>query len=135
MASSWTTEQVLSLAPDEGSAKAGRSLAAPGKWVSLGRDERALWGECSGSGTKPYQVEIDLSEPAFKCTCPSHKFPCKHALGLFLLFAAGSDAMKEGTAPAWVEEWLNRREARVKAKGAAAAEPARPKREAGDAAQ
>ena len=40
-----------------------------------------------GSAASPYQTGIDLSEPAFQCTCPSHKFPCKHGLGLFLLLA------------------------------------------------
>jgi hypothetical protein len=30
-----TTEQVLALAPDTASVKAGQGLANPGKWVSL----------------------------------------------------------------------------------------------------
>src|SRR5437660_1496499 len=82
---SWTTEQILALAPDAGSAKAGKELASPRKWLTLGQEGQAAWGECQGSGAHPYQTKIDLSEPAFQCTCPSRKFPCKHALGLFLL--------------------------------------------------
>ena len=89
----WTAERILTLAPDAASAKAGKDLAAARKWVSFGCDERACWGECQGSGSKPYQTQIDLAEPAFKCTCPSRKFPCKHALGLFLLTVA------QGTKP------------------------------------
>jgi uncharacterized Zn finger protein len=27
-------------------------------------------------------VSVDLSGPAFRCTCPSRKFPCKHGLAL-----------------------------------------------------
>src|SRR5690349_19538332 len=42
----WSTEQVLALAPDSSSAKAGKDLASPRKWVTLGRDDRATWGEC-----------------------------------------------------------------------------------------
>jgi len=33
-----------------------------------------------------------LSEPAFKCSCPSRKFPCKHGLGLLLLYASDQAA-------------------------------------------
>ena len=96
MSLSWTPDQVLSLAPDSSSAKSGRELSSPGKWVGFARsaDESALWGECQGSGRLPYQTQIDLSggTPTFKCTCPSRKFPCKHGLGLFLMYAARPEA-------------------------------------------
>src|SRR4051812_14609217 len=99
----WTTEQVLALAPDPASGKAGKDLAGQRKkWTSLGRDERAAWGECQGSGSKPYQTKIDLSEPAFSCSCPSRKFPCKHGLGLFLLLVQQPAAFAGGPPPAWV---------------------------------
>jgi len=104
----WTTERILALAPDPSSAKAGQGLSSPRKWSGLGQSERALWGECQGSGSKPYQVQVDLSEPAFKCTCPSHKFPCKHALGLFLMLGPKAGAV-EGSPPAWVTAWLDSR--------------------------
>ena len=86
---SFSPEQIIALAPDAPSAKAGRSLATARKWSALGCDERAVWGECQGSGKEPYRTQIDFTEPAFRCMCPSRKFPCKHALGLFLLFVAG----------------------------------------------
>jgi hypothetical protein len=106
----WTAEQILALAPDPASAKAGRGLASPQKWVSTGKDERALWGECQGSGSRPYQTQIDLSEPAFRCSCPSRKFPCKHGLGLFLLFAGDTGTIPETPPPAWVTDWLAKRQ-------------------------
>lgn len=106
----YSPEQIIALAPDAASAKAGRSLATGSKWKNVGQDERALWGECQGSGAKPYQTVIDLSEPAFKCSCPSRKFPCKHALGLFLLVANQPDIGKTVTAPAWAAEWLAKRD-------------------------
>src|SRR4029078_8048728 len=59
---------------------------------------------------------IDLSEPAFHCTCPSHKFPCKHGLGLFLLLAAHPAQFPQPSPPDWVREWLERRAARVEKK-------------------
>ncbi|SDJ49657.1 SWIM zinc finger [Actinokineospora alba] len=102
----WTAEQVLDLAPDAASAKAGRSQASPAKWPSLGASAHAVWGACQGSGKAPYQVGVDLSEPAFKCSCPSRKFPCKHALGLLLLWADG--AVPESDEPEWVDTWLAR---------------------------
>ncbi|CAN5322710.1 SWIM zinc finger family protein [soil metagenome] len=101
-----TLEQIVSLAPDEASIKAGRGLANPMKWPVTGRSAEAAWGECQGSGSKPYQVSIDLSGPAFRCTCPSRKFPCKHGIGLMLLALEKPEAVKAGTAPPWVADWL-----------------------------
>src|SRR5512134_13753 len=109
----YTSEQILALAPDASSAQAGKTLATPHKWLSLGRDNRSVWGECHGSGAKPYQTQIDLSEPAFKCSCPSRKFPCKHALGLFLLLADKPATIKSSMPPAWVIDWLHTRDERA----------------------
>ncbi|MBE9124860.1 MULTISPECIES: SWIM zinc finger family protein [unclassified Coleofasciculus] len=99
-------EQILALAPDASSAKNGKGLATPRKWQELGTYEEVVWGECKGSGSKPYQTQIDLVETAFKCSCPSRKFPCKHGLGLFLLLASQPDAFTQHQPPDWVNEWL-----------------------------
>jgi hypothetical protein len=123
MISTWTSEQILTLAPDAASAKAGRGLAVPRHWIRLGCNERAVWGECQGSAQEPYRAGIDLSEPAFKCTCPSRKFPCKHALGLFLLFAGQPGAFNEPEPPAWVAEWLAKRAQQNQRKQAQMAAP------------
>jgi SWIM zinc finger len=111
----YSAEQIIALAPDPASAKAGRSLAIASKWQNVGQDERALWGECQGSGAKPYQTVIDLNEPAFKCSCPSRKFPCKHALGLFLLLA-NQPAAANTAQPAWAAEWLAKRDQQTERK-------------------
>jgi hypothetical protein len=102
-------DQILALAPDDASRKSGKDLANPAKWVSKGANTSALWGECQGSGSKPYQTQIDLGNLAFKCSCPSRKFPCKHGLGLLLLKARHSKLFTDTEAPAWVSEWLTRR--------------------------
>jgi len=114
----YSVEQIIALAPDAASAKAGRSLATASKWQNVGQDERALWGECQGSGSKPYQTIIDLGEPAFKCSCPSRKFPCKHALGLFLLVA--NQPATNHNVPDWANEWLAKRDQQAQRKGEAA---------------
>ncbi|OMI32995.1 hypothetical protein SPAR_43686, partial [Streptomyces sparsogenes DSM 40356] len=85
----WTAEQVLALAPDAASRKAGSKLATPGPWSGAGAHGGGVWGLCAGSGGKPYQTVVDLDGPAYRCSCPSRKFPCKHALGLLLLWAGG----------------------------------------------
>jgi len=104
------TDQILALAPDSGSAKAGQGLASRRKWLALGHSDRAAWGECQGSAREPYRTQIDLAEKAFRCSCPSRKFPCKHGLGLFLLLASEPAAFDQGAPPPWVAEWLNRRD-------------------------
>jgi hypothetical protein len=106
MPPSLTTDQVLALAPDAASAKSGQSLASPRAWLSLGQSAGAIWGECQGSAREPYRAQVDLSEPAFRCSCPSRKFPCKHCLGLLLLLAALPAAVAQAAPPPWVEEWL-----------------------------
>jgi len=115
-------QQIVTLAPDAASAAAGRKLATPAPWKTLGRDERALWGECRGSAL--YQVRVDLRDLSSKCSCPSRKFPCKHALGL--MFLASSETIQEGAPPEWVTEWLDKREQEDQRREARANAPVRP---------
>lgn len=118
----WSVDQVLGLAPDDGSAKAGQELARASKWKELGQADTAAWGAIQGSGKDPYRVRIDLTEPAFKCSCPSRKFPCKHGLGLLLILAEHADAIPKGEPPDWVAEWLAQRAKRQETKVSKAAE-------------
>ena len=123
----FSTEAVLALAPDDASAKAAKGLLAPAKWPTLGYSEDAVWGECQGSGSKPYQTQADLTGPVFRCSCPSRKFPCKHGLALMLLRAQSEASFTAGTPPAWVSEWIASRRDKAEKKEARAAEaPAAP---------
>ena len=106
-----TAEQVRTLAPDAAAARAGEALARPGRWSATGRSESAAWGLCQGSGSSPYQVAVDLSGPAYKCSCPSRKIPCKHALGLLFVLAGGS--LASANLPDWVGTWLDSRASRA----------------------
>lgn len=117
----WSAERVHALAPDAPSEKAGRKLAVPGPWSGCGARAEAglVWGDCEGSGAKPYQVSVELPDdrgdrrtPAYACNCPSRKFPCKHAIGLLLLWSAGVVPEAEA-APPRVEEWLTGRRERA----------------------
>ncbi|RSS99681.1 SWIM zinc finger family protein [Streptomyces sp. WAC07149] len=109
----WTAEQVLALAPDEASRKAGGRLGAAGPWSQTGGSASgAVWGSCKGSGSTPYRTVVDLSGPAYKCSCPSRKFPCKHALGLLLLWAAEGFG-DPAEPPDWAGEWLAGRAAKA----------------------
>ncbi|MFF4981519.1 SWIM zinc finger family protein [Streptomyces sp. NPDC001046] len=116
----WTAEQVLALAPDAASRKAGSKLATAGPWSEAGSaGEGAVWGLCKGSGSKPYQTVVDLADasgPAYKCSCPSRKFPCKHALGLLLLWAGGDGAVPAGEPPEWAAQWTAARRRRAEEK-------------------
>ncbi|MEU3755996.1 SWIM zinc finger family protein [Streptomyces olivoreticuli] len=123
----WTEDQVLALAPDAPSRKAGGRLAVPGPWSGAGArtggGAGAVWGECAGSGAARYRTAVDLGGAegsGFHCSCPSRKFPCKHALGLLLLWSAGGESVPvtDGPPPDWAGQWLDRRRQR--------AEPAAP---------
>ncbi|MGV9450627.1 SWIM zinc finger family protein [Streptomyces sp. NPDC003635] len=118
----WSAEQVLALAPDAASRKAGGKLGAAGPWSEAGSsDEGTVWGLCKGSGSKPYQTVVDIADaagPAYKCSCPSRKFPCKHALGLLLLWAGGDGSVPQGQPPDWAREWIEGRKKRAEQKRA-----------------
>ncbi|MEY4978438.1 MAG: hypothetical protein RLZZ352_708 [Pseudomonadota bacterium] len=116
-----TSAQVLMLSPDEASSKAAKGLLSPAKWPTLGATDDAVWGECQGSGSKPYQTQVDVSGGGtrFKCSCPSRKFPCKHGLALLLLQAQDASRFT-APQPAWVSEWLASRRERAEKKEAKA---------------
>ncbi|MFI1222751.1 MULTISPECIES: SWIM zinc finger family protein [unclassified Streptomyces] len=127
----WTVEQVLALAPDDASRKAGSRLGSAGPWSGTGCDAAgAVWGLCKGSGSTPYRTVVDTTGPAYQCSCPSRKFPCKHALGLLLLRASDDAAFRQAEPADWAAPWIEGRRGREAAKdrvtagGAAARGPA-----------
>jgi SWIM zinc finger len=99
---------VLSLAPDATAQRAARALAGDKAWCEVGLSggddlPPTVWGLCQGSDPQPYQVCVDLTEPAYTCSCPSRKFPCKHTLAILLRWSAGG--VPDAPAPLWVREW------------------------------
>jgi hypothetical protein len=110
---------VLALAPDDKSVAAARRLTNPRTWSELGCTEVLVFGRCQGSGRRPYQVTVDLTEPAFRCTCPSRKFPCKHGLALLLLWVEHGDAVGQANAAAdFARDWASEREAKAQRRAA-----------------
>ena len=108
----WTTKQVSDAAPDASSLAAARRLATPGPWRETGCNDVLVWGQCQGSGKTPYQVSVDVVAPAYRCSCPSRKFPCKHALALLMLWSEG--ALEEsGIVAGFAQEWAGQRAARA----------------------
>lgn len=117
----WTIDFVEQQAPDTASVKAGYKQANVAKWIGLSKCDSnglgsVLWGEIKGSGSKAYRTQIDLNGPAFKCSCPSRKFPCKHGIGLGLVYANTATAFTEQSMPEWVESWINKRRERAQKK-------------------
>lgn len=96
----WNLAAVEKAAPDAACLAAAQRLARPGPWSETGSTETLVWGKCQGSGKVPYQVSIDLTGPAYRCSCPSRKLPCKHALALLLLWVRGSGSVADVERPA-----------------------------------
>lgn len=113
MTITWSEAQVLALTNDTPTLQNGKKLATPAKWSNTGFSEQAVWGECHGSGKDPYRVCIDRTDMGYKCSCPSRKFPCKHTIALFLLFANQPNTFPaQPSAPNWVATWLDGRQKR-----------------------
>lgn len=120
--SRWTLAAVEKAAPDASSLAAARKLALPGPWSDTGSTEHLVWGKCQGSGKTPYQVSIDLNGPAYRCSCPSRKFPCKHALALLMLWVRGDGSVATLGEPAdFAGQWAAERTARAASKAPAKA--------------
>jgi hypothetical protein len=115
----WSTADVLALAPDRAVAHAARGLAVPATWSNLGSDEAGVWGLYRGTSAEPYEVMVDRTGPAWRCSCPSRKVPCKHALGLLLLWAEGN--VPTTVRPERAAAWLAARAAAALAAGPAPA--------------
>src|SRR5687767_4733536 len=105
----WTVDEVLKLAPDGSSAGAARRLSLSAVWSQAGSSGSLVWGKCQGSAREPYQVTVDLTEPTFRCTCPSRKHPCKHGLALLLLWAGGDGSVADEDRPAdFAADWVQK---------------------------
>ena len=105
------TSSIENAAPDQASLKAASKLVSPAKWPErfISGDGGLIFGACQGSGANPYRVVVDLSDLGAKCSCPSRKFPCKHALALMLQYSGGPADFVQADVPAWVADWLGRR--------------------------
>ena len=92
---------MLGLAPDNLLARAAERLAQPGQWLALGRAAGLVWGEFPNANKPAYRVTVRLPELALDCDCPSRKRPCRHAVGLAVLYATEPEALPRAAPPAW----------------------------------
>ncbi|MBL3656918.1 SWIM zinc finger family protein [Fulvivirga sediminis] len=109
---SFSEEQIQSIAPNASAFSAGKKLSGNSKWESFGKSDRVIWGAIRGSGKNPHLTQIDLNDIAFKCSCPSRQFPCKHAIALMLLYGSQEQNFSVQEEPEWVSAWMDSRKAR-----------------------
>ncbi len=112
-------EQAESLAPDSGTLNRARKIARHSKYQNVGMSDRAIWGIALGSSQ--YDSFVDLQGPAFKCSCPVKKLPCKHIMGLLLLVASDPGVATSDTMPEGLTAWLDKRDSTAQAKATKAA--------------
>ena len=110
MTERWSVEQVMAVAPSPSALATAEPLADPGRWTGLGADGRSAWGRCRGSGREPYETVVDHVGVGWRCSCPSRKLPCKHAIALLLMWSR--EVVPDATPPPAVAGWAARRAAR-----------------------
>lgn len=90
-----TSELISSLAPNAAANQNGQKISRSGGFQSLyvTEDRSLIFGDCKGSGSKPYRTSADFSgdAPVFRCSCPSRQFPCKHSLAIMYDWLAGKN--------------------------------------------
>ncbi len=109
-----TIEQAESFAPDSGTLDRARKIAKASRYQGLGSDQRAIWGTALGSSS--YRMMVDLHGPAFRCSCPVNKLPCKHIMGMLLLVSSDASVLGSEPPPEEVGQWLAKRDAAAQAK-------------------
>ena len=116
-----------SQAPNAGAIKNARGVVIKKKLVGLFRsaDGTLIFGECKGSGAENYRPSADFSDPTkpvYRCTCPSHQFPCKHSLALLYAHAQGAKFVEKDV-PADITEKRAKVQQRVEKKKVEADKP------------
>lgn len=130
----WTIEAIRALVPEATILNDGRRLADKDThWKSSGQNDSAIWALVQGSGKLPYKTCMTPDGSASRCSCPSRKFPCKHAAGLMFRLAANK-VPTEADTPDWVQAWINGRKPKA-AKAQAPVSEADAKRKAASQAK
>src|SRR5450631_3656329 len=116
-----------SQAPNAAAIKNARGVVLKRKLIGLfcSADGTLIFGDCKGSGAENYRPSVDFSDPAkpvYRCTCPSHQFPCKHSLALLYAQAQGMK-FAETEVPADISEKRAKMQQRVEKKKEEADKP------------
>lgn len=112
MAFEVTEQSIIEQSPNEKALLDAKELVRSGALKNLSKndDGTLVFGDCRGSSGAPYNVSMDLAsgtdKPTLRCTCPSRQRPCKHVLGLMLVFAQKGATFPVAAAP---QELLDKR--------------------------
>lgn len=86
---------IISAAVNSASVANARKISRTNGFYSLKKtaDNTLIYGECKGSGSKPYYTSVDFvgEPPVFRCSCPSRQIPCKHSLAIMFDLLAEKD--------------------------------------------
>jgi hypothetical protein len=88
---------------DAGTAQRAGGLATPQKWRVLAKNDVWIWGHIATGDTFSYNTAVKLDQNTAQCDCPVKKTPCKHQLGLLMLFESQPERFIESELPAWVK--------------------------------
>ncbi|MCR4793778.1 MAG: SWIM zinc finger family protein [Ruminococcus sp.] len=92
-ARSITEEFIRNYAANSSAMNNAKKISSSGGFRKLCKtdDEMLIFGDCYGSGSKPYNASVDFSGdvPVFRCSCPSRQIPCKHCLAIMYDWLAG----------------------------------------------
>ena len=118
---------VDSQAPNSAAIRNARGVVLKRKLVGLfhSADGTLLFGDCKGSGAENYRPSADFGDPTkpvYRCTCPSHQFPCKHSLALLYAHAQGAKFVEQEV-PADITEKRAKVQQRVEKKKEEAEKP------------
>ena len=116
-----------SQAPNVNAIKNARAVVLKRKLVGLFRsaDGTLLFGDCKGSGKENYRPSADFSDPTkpvYRCTCPSHQFPCKHSLALLYAHSQGATFVEKDV-PADIAEKRSKLQVKAEKKKVEADKP------------
>ena len=93
-ANSITEEFIRNFAVNASALNNAKKISSSGGFKKLckSEDEKLIFGDCYGSGSKPYNASVDFSgdAPVFRCSCPSRQIPCKHCLAIMFDWLAGN---------------------------------------------
>jgi hypothetical protein len=99
----WDKRNIVAFAPDEASIPAAQKVLKKGGFgtVEATADGKGWWVVCQGI-TDIYQVSVRVNDDSTfecDCTCPSPKYPCKHALALLLYLSEHPEERAEPEEP------------------------------------
>ncbi|WP_420631635.1 SWIM zinc finger family protein [Candidatus Leptofilum sp.] len=104
----WTTEQILGLAPDQFTLRAGRGLANPKKWIALHQADDIIWGIHPNGRSKTGETAVYLPTFTTRCTCKSRKSPCRHSLALLQLWQQQAHKFTSHSKSKTISAWIQR---------------------------